>query len=321
MSGANTAFTEADSEITKIQELMYELRVAEIMTRPVLTVAPGSSMADAKEMMRSHRVSGLPVTDSERLVGIVSVEDVIRWLEQGPRSAPVADWMTPRVTSVHSNEPAIQAINKFRTYHVGRLPVLDRDEQLVGIVTPGDVIDRVVRVLDALYEEAAPRSRFERPVIDELASEATTVTVRYSVAPLDFDRTGLAATRIKRLLEALKVDSRIVRRAGISAYEAEMNLTIHSTRGGRIVATISPDRLEIEATDDGPGIADVDQALRPGYSTAPDWIRELGFGAGMGLNNIKGCAEKFSIESTEGVGTKLLIRFDLAGGEKSVLRL
>ena len=248
-----TAFTDSATELTKIQELMYELRVGEIMTRPVITVTPDAAMRRAKDLMRSHRISGLPVVEADELRGIVSVEDVIRWLELSPIEATVAQWMTPRVLTVRSNEPAVQAINKFRTYHVGRLPVLDQEGRLAGIVTPGDIIDRVLRVLDALYREAEPRQHHERPAIEDLVSEHTTVTLRYTVAPNDFEGTGLAATRIKRLLEGLRVEPQIVRRAGIAVYEAEMNLTIHAINGGRVVARVEPDLLEIEASDDGPG--------------------------------------------------------------------
>ena len=308
-----TAFTDSESEFTKIQELMYELRVGEIMTRFVITVAPGAPMKQAKNLMRSHRISGLPVVETDELCGIVSVEDVIRWLESNPAEASVAQWMTPRVLTVRSDEPAVQAINKFRTYHVGRLPVLDRDGKLAGIVTPGDIIDRVLRVLDALYREAEPRQRHERPTMEDLISDHTTITLRYRVAPKDFEGTGLAATRIKRLLEDLRVNPKTVRRAGIAVYEAEMNLTIHATNGGKVVAQLEPDLLQIEASDDGPGIADLHQAMTPGYTTAPDWIRELGFGAGMGLNNIESCADRFSIQSELGVGTTLRIAFDLRG--------
>ncbi len=317
MLQSGTAFTESEGEITKIQELMYELRVGEIMTRSVITVAPGAPMKQAKDLMRSRRISGLPVVDANALCGIVSVEDVIRWLELGSVDAPVAQWMTPQVLTVRANEPAVQAINKFRTYHVGRLPVLDQDGDLVGIVTPGDIIDRVLRVLDALYREAEPRLRHERPVTDDLVSEHTTITLRYTVAPRDFDGTGLAATRIKRLLEDLRVEPQIVRRAGIAVYEAEMNLTIHATSGGKVTARVEPDLLEIEASDDGPGIADVHQAMTPGFTTAPDWIRELGFGAGMGLNNIESCADRFSLQSELGVGTTVRIAFDLRDGRQS----
>ncbi|MGE5620133.1 MAG: CBS domain-containing protein [Sphingomonadaceae bacterium] len=293
----------SESELTKIQELMYELRVEEIMTRPVFTIRPDVSMRQAKEVMRFRRISGLPVVEGSAMVGIVSVEDVIRWLEHGARDAAVRDWMTTRVYTVRSHEPAVQAINRFSSYKVGRLPVLDRQGELVGIVTPGDVINQVLRILDTLYREQESHRPRVGCTLRDLVSDTTTVTLRFEVPAGDFQRAGAAATRVKRILDGLGVDPAIVRRAGIAAYEAEMNLVMHTSHGGRLVVEIDPQRLLVQAQDDGPGIESVEQALTPGFSTAPDWIRELGFGAGMGLDNIRRCADHFSIESEVGRGT------------------
>ncbi len=308
----------SESELTKIQELMYELRVEEIMSRPVFSIRPGVPMKQAKEVMRFRRISGLPVVDGDVMVGIVSVEDVIRWLEQGSDDATVNDWMTRRVYTVRSDEPAVQAINRFGCYKVGRLPVVDPDGRLAGIVTPGDIIHQVLRILDALYREEESQHPRLGCTLGDLISDSTTVILRYRVAPGDFQQAGAAATRIKRILDGFGVDPAIVRRAGIAAYEAEMNLVIHTLRGGQLLAEIGPEQVRLEAVDDGPGIGDLEQALSPGFSTAPDWIRELGFGAGMGLSNIKRCADRFSIESELGRGTVLRVSLEL-DDEKTTL--
>lgn len=84
-----------------------------------------------------------------------------------------------------------------------------------------------------------------------------------------------------------------------------MNLIIHTTNGGVIRVEIEPHQISIDATDDGPGIRDIEEARRPGYSTATEEIRELGFGAGMGLTNIERCVDKMKLESTYGKGTRL----------------
>jgi anti-sigma regulatory factor (Ser/Thr protein kinase) len=86
-----------------------------------------------------------------------------------------------------------------------------------------------------------------------------------------------------------------------------MNLIIHADNGGELIAEMRPDVIRIRAIDYGPGIPNVDEAMSPGFSTAPNWIRELGFGAGMGLMNIKKCADSMKLESTVGVGTELEI--------------
>jgi anti-sigma regulatory factor (Ser/Thr protein kinase) len=88
-----------------------------------------------------------------------------------------------------------------------------------------------------------------------------------------------------------------------------MNLVIHTDVGGEILVTIRSDRLQIATVDHGPGIENLDQVLQPGYSTAPEWIRQMGFGAGMGLANIKRCSDVMRLMSEPGAGTRLDILF------------
>ncbi|MGE5618525.1 MAG: CBS domain-containing protein [Sphingomonadaceae bacterium] len=306
------------SEATRIQELAYQVPVREIMTSPAVTVAPTTLMREARELMKSHRISGLPVLKDAALVGIVTVEDLFRWLEGGGADNVVADWMIRKVRTVRSTDTVASAINKFAAYKVGRLPVVDPKGVLVGIVTPGDVMERAVRAL----EGGGPRERPHYPVVHcalkGLLTGGTGVILRYDVRAGDFHKAGTAATTIKRILECFGLAPPLVRRAGTAAYEAEMNLAIHATNGGKLMAHISPHRLVIQATDDGPGIPDIEKALTPGFSTATEWIRELGFGAGMGLSNIQNCADDFSIKSEVGKGTVVRIAIDVEqrNGEK-----
>ncbi len=118
----------------------------------------------------------------------------------------------------------------------------------------------------------------------------------------DFANVGTASTALKSSLEMIGIPSAIRRRVSIIAYEAEMNLVIHAG-GGVIRYYVYPDRINIVAEDEGPGIPDIDLAMEEGYSTASDEIRELGFGAGMGLSNIKRNADTMEISSEVGKGT------------------
>ncbi len=120
----------------------------------------------------------------------------------------------------------------------------------------------------------------------------------------DFARAGNAACEIKELLKDLGLDSPTVRRAAIVAYEAEMNVIMYA-RDARMDLTVSPDEVRLVVDDRGPGIPDVELALTEGYSTATAEMRELGFGAGMGLPNIKRNADVFAIDSKVGRGTRL----------------
>jgi anti-sigma regulatory factor (Ser/Thr protein kinase) len=125
-----------------------------------------------------------------------------------------------------------------------------------------------------------------------------------------FDAIGEASTQLKSVLKMLGIPSDITRRATVVAYEAEMNLVIHAG-GGEVIASVYPDRLEILARDRGPGIPDIGLAMTEGYSTATDEIREMGFGAGMGLPNMKRNADVLEVTSEVGKGTSVfaIIRF------------
>jgi serine/threonine-protein kinase RsbT len=126
----------------------------------------------------------------------------------------------------------------------------------------------------------------------------------FNVEKDDFDRAGEASSSIKKILRQLGIDAAIIRRVAISTYEAEINIVIHSL-GGTINLEIDTNSIKIIAKDRGPGIADIELAMQVGYSTATDKVREMGFGAGMGLPNMEKCADKFQVESAVGIGTTI----------------
>ncbi len=119
------------------------------------------------------------------------------------------------------------------------------------------------------------------------------------------DNVGAVSTEVKRRLQEINVEDGVIRRVSIICFEAEMNLASYADRGGHLKVEVKPDRVEIFVEDDGPGIEDVEQAMTPGYSTAPLWIRELGFGAGLGLPNMEEKSDIFHIESEVGKGTRI----------------
>lgn len=122
----------------------------------------------------------------------------------------------------------------------------------------------------------------------------------------DFTNAGSASGELKSTLTKLVVSQDVIRRAAIAAFEAEMNVIIHAV-AGTMHYSISSEELKITLTDMGPGIEDIELAMQEGYSTAPDWVREMGWGAGMGLPNIKKNADKLKIDSVVGEGTTLEI--------------
>jgi len=121
-----------------------------------------------------------------------------------------------------------------------------------------------------------------------------------------FFSAGKASTEIKSILRELGVDAEIIRRVAIATYEAEMNVVMYATRA-KLTFTMTPKVVSIEFDDVGPGIPDVELAMQEGYSTATAEMREMGFGAGMGLPNIKKNADEFTVESVVGKGTRLRI--------------
>ncbi len=122
----------------------------------------------------------------------------------------------------------------------------------------------------------------------------------------DFLNAGKASSHIKKVLKQLGVDPKIVRRTVIALYEAEVNIVAHADEGN-IAVEISPDEIRIVLADKGPGIANIELAMTKGYSTASKKVREMGFGAGMGLPNIKNNTDEMNVTSTVGVGTTLTL--------------
>lgn len=134
--------------------------------------------------------------------------------------------------------------------------------------------------------------------------------LEYEVSAEDFSSAGEASSNIKKVLRQLGIDSSIIRRVAIATYEAEINVAIHSY-GGKINVCILPDQIEIIAKDRGPGIENIELAMKKGYSTATSEIRELGFGAGMGLPNMKKCCDTFGIDSVVGEFTEVKMIIDM----------
>lgn len=137
------------------------------------------------------------------------------------------------------------------------------------------------------------------------------IKLHYDVPGDDFTRAGAASGDVKRTLKQLGVSPNVIRNVSIAMYEGEINMVIHAG-GGEIDVEITEDKILMTLADQGPGIEDVSLAMKEGYSTAPDNIRSLGFGAGMGLPNIKKYSDSFEIETEVGIGTTLKLAVNIA---------
>lgn len=136
--------------------------------------------------------------------------------------------------------------------------------------------------------------------------EDNQIVIETEIEGGNFSHAGQGSSKLKSALKKLGVDHSFVKRSAVSAYEAEMNVVIHAERG-KVISKISGKKVRTEVRDQGKGIEDIEKALVPGFSTASEEIREMGFGAGLGLPNIKKNADRLFIETEEGRGTKIEI--------------
>ncbi len=140
-------------------------------------------------------------------------------------------------------------------------------------------------------------------------SETKSVKMSYDCIGGNFELAGEASTKIKKMLQRLGVPADVVRRIAIGTYEAEMNVIIHAG-GGTVEAEVFPDKTIITVSDHGPGIPNIKKSMLEGWSTAPDYVRQMGFGAGMGLPNMQKCSDVFEIQSKVGEGTNITMQFN-----------
>ncbi len=300
--------------LSKTQEMIYEIRVREVLSSKMFTVRPDQTMAEFRVILRDNGISGTPVVENGKLIGIVSIEDLINALTENATKAPIRERMKTKLECLYEDELLVHCLAKFSKFGYRRYPVLNRDNELIGIVTKGSIVEGLLKKLEIEYEHAetsAARAR-QRPTIrkffEDVSADEISFSLRYEVAGQTLKDAGKAASELKNALKKLGVCPPLLRRIGVATYEAEINLASY-TMGGEIRAQVEKWGIIVEAIDSGPGIPDVERAMQPGYSTAPEWVRELGFGAGMGLVNIKKCADEMVLKSSVPDGTHLTMQF------------
>jgi CBS domain-containing protein/anti-sigma regulatory factor (Ser/Thr protein kinase) len=292
-------------KVSVAQVLVYELRVRDAMTKPAVIASPGDSLRMIQHLMKSHRISGVPILQNNVLVGLVSIEDIINALDQGHVNDLAERWMTRNIVTLRDHFSLVRAVAEFDRHGFGRFPVLNSGGELVGVITHGDITACLMQHLEKRAEEAAASEAALLSGQQTRDQErAKSIVVRTRVKAGDYDSAGKVSQRIRQILRVHGVDPDIQRRVAIVAYEAETNIIIHSI-GGNLSVAVTPGKVVIEATDRGPGIENIDLAMQEGWSTAGPLARELGFGAGMGLPNIRKCSDKFEIHSKMGGGTRL----------------
>jgi CBS domain-containing protein/anti-sigma regulatory factor (Ser/Thr protein kinase) len=282
-----------------VLELIYQLKIKDVMKSAVITARTTDTMRHIQALMRENYITGVPIVDDgHKLMGIVSIDDIVIALDGGFINSLVDERMTRNVIVLEDDMPLSFAISYLNKYRYGRYPVVNKNNELVGILTSKDVVgtllaemNREVLRLEKIHQNAEGKK--------SAYADLEFTTIRY-----DFELAGRASTEIKKALKQRNIDPKIIRRVAIASYELEINQVVHSI-GGTMRCSIQPDKVIIIASDNGPGIADLSLALQEGWSTANEWIRSLGFGAGMGLANTKRVSDEFSIDSTVGKGTSV----------------
>ena len=290
-----------------VMELLQRFKVRDVMKRKILSVTRETPLREAQRIMRENHISGVAVAENDRLFGIISVNDIVTALDGGWIGDTCEKHMSTSLVVLEAGMPLAYALRYFNNYMYGRFPVLDADRKLVGLITQRDVLRALLLELSIeirkLERKISPSKAQEHPSDKYFRRE-------YAVLHNDLANAGKAANEIRQLLKEKKVDRAIARRVAVAAYELEINICIHS-HGGVLTFILSDDKITVQAKDKGPGIADIEWACRDGTSTANDWIRSMGFGAGMGLSNSKRVADAFDIQSELGKFTRVTCTFNL----------
>ncbi len=294
---------ERQQYIGKIQELIYELKIESVMRKKMVTVSSDARISDAKDLMLQHHITGVPVMEGKVLVGFITMSDVIDCLEHQNHQCLIRQKMArPPFPSVHVDDSVIHALNKLSQQDERRVLVFDHAENFVGIITNGDITTGLLKAINLGFRQEEISQYRARHIFLDIESDETSLVLRYNVAAGDFTQGGEASSKIKKAMQRLGANPQDVRRIAIAIYEAELNLIIHTTRGGNITAEITPKKVTMTVSDNGPGIPDIHKAMEAGFSTTTMTIKSLGFGAGMGLPNIKRCVDEMHIESNVGEG-------------------
>ncbi|MBM3324618.1 MAG: CBS domain-containing protein, partial [Calditrichaeota bacterium] len=229
-----------EKAITKVQELVYEMKVDQVMVTDIITVNPHNLMSELRELLRDKRISGVPVVEGDTLVGLVSIEDFIKCLSEGKMNNLVRDRMSREVVTLYDDEPLVRAVQEFDRRGYGRFPVISRKNgTLVGVITKGDIIRGLLKGIEIDYHEEEIHRYRASHFFEDIIADKTTLTFQYKVAGKDFSRAGRTSSGLKKTLRRLGIPPKFIRRVAIATYEAEMNIVVF-TDGGEITAQVTP---------------------------------------------------------------------------------
>lgn len=295
-----------DKAPNAVLEVILRLKVKDAMSKTIFSAKKSDTLRQIQHLMRDKGVTGIPILEDDRLTGMISVNDIISALDYGYISEPADNYMTKALIVLEDDMPLSFAVSYFDKYPYRRFPVINKEKKFVGMISSRDVLSALLHELNNEITELENKLNTERnDVFDGIVRE-------YPIQKFDFENAGKASFELKKILKGLNATRQVVRRASVASYELEINIAIHSD-GGIMRFSVDDERIVIEASDYGPGIEDVNIVLQEGYSTANEWIRSMGFGAGMGLSNTKRVSDEFEIESELGKGTRIKSLIYLGG--------
>jgi len=302
-------------KLTLANELIYEIKVKDAMTKEVIFFSQDATFREIQLSIKKNKISGVPILDgTKNIIGIISIDNVITAFENDCINNKVKKYMTKDVITIPQNYSLVSAIKKFEHYKFGRLPVTKntRSNEIVGILTMGDILNCLLLNIQTIAEKVEKKEAQNTRLSEKMFEGTHKKKLCFEVKKADFDNAGRVASIIRNYFQKIKIEKQVLRKIAIVCYEAEMNINIHSL-GGYITVETEPSAVIITAIDYGPGIPDIEEAMKPGFTTASEQIRALGFGAGMGLPNIKRCADHLELESSMETGTILKATIRLGG--------
>jgi CBS domain-containing protein/anti-sigma regulatory factor (Ser/Thr protein kinase) len=274
-----------------VSEIILKLKVRDVMQKELITATEDISLKTIQGIMKKSGITGLPIVTGNTIIGIISMDDIINALDNRYIDELAGQHMSVEPVTLEDDMPLTIAISYFDKYKFGRFPVLNKNNELVGMVSQGDILSRLL--YEITLEVKALEDKYEKPHEIEMGSSSKT----YVLKSHDFENAGKASSEIKKYMKKRGINSQLLRRIAVASYELEINVVVHSM-GGTLIFNTEKEYIEIIAKDNGPGIEDIDTALKDGFTTATDKIRAHGFGAGMGLTNVQRVTDKFEIKSS-----------------------
>ncbi|MGM0640026.1 MAG: CBS domain-containing protein [Thermotogota bacterium] len=307
---------DVDKLVNTLSKVFSNTSIENIMSSPPIVVTEETKIKYAKEVMRIKGISGMPVIKRNlKLAGIISIEDIIKVFEKGNLEEKVDKWMTREVTHLQTDDTIMKFLELNDSKRYGRYPVCNSSGKVVGVVTKLDILEWMFKKLGYIYVHddrryKALNEQFVSSITGEEVNRENS-DFKFKVDYESVEMIGLGATKLKKFLLEKNIEPDLVRKISISTYEGEANIVIHSNSPGCIYCWIKEDHIKVFLEDQGKGIEDIEIALTEGYSTAPENVREKGFGAGMGLPNMKRFSDRMTLISSLNKGVKLEMLFYL----------